>query len=89
MAKNDAFDGAHATLADPASDGLAVAPSDTEDLALSTRAIYVGSDGDVAVEMVGGTELVFAAVNAGTVLPVRATKIRATGTTATSIIALW
>lgn len=89
MAKNDAFDGAHATLADPASDGLAVTPSDTEDLALSTRAIYVGSDGDVAVEMVDGASLTFENVKAGTMLPVRVTKIKSTGTTATGIIALW
>lgn len=55
-----------------------------------TRGIYVGGAGAVAVIMEGdGGSVTFAAVPAGTIIPVRATKILSTGTDATNIVALW
>lgn len=55
-----------------------------------TRALYVGGYGDVAVTMMGdGGTVTFTAVPAGTVLPIRVTQLLSTGTTATSVVALW
>ncbi len=73
-------------------DAVAVTPSDTADLPNFARMLYVGAAGNIAVEMVdarAGTVVVFAAVPAGTILPVAVRRVRATGTTAGSIVALW
>lgn len=63
--------------------GGAVAPSDST--VLDFNALYVGVVGDIVVT-VGGVDLTFVAVPAGTILPVRGTKVKATGTTASSIV---
>lgn len=69
--------------------GFAITPSDVTELANVTRAVYVGGAGNLAVELPNGTVLVFMAVPVGTMLPVRAAKIRSTSTTATNIIGLY
>jgi hypothetical protein len=67
-----------------------VTPSDTVDLPYITRGIYVGAAGDVAVVPAnGGSPVVFAGVAAGTILPIQVSRIRTTGSTSTSIIALY
>jgi hypothetical protein len=72
----------------PARHAFAATPSDVTDLSEETRAIYVGGSGDLSVVMVSGAEAMFAGVVAGTVLPVRAIRIKATGTTATQLLGL-
>lgn len=62
-----------------------VTPSDTDDLPYETGAVFVGGAGSL-VAVIGGTEVSFAAVPAGTVLPILCTRIKSTGTTATSIV---
>jgi len=54
-----------------------------------SRALFVGGAGDVAVLMMGGEAVVFSGVLAGTILPIRAKRVKAAGTTATLIINLW
>ena len=54
----------------------------------TTRALYVGGAGDV-IATIGGVDLTFKAVPAGTVLPMQATVIKKVGTTATYMVALW
>ncbi|MES2531976.1 MAG: hypothetical protein V4636_13140 [Pseudomonadota bacterium] len=73
----------------PASDGLAVTPSDGTALTVIARALWIGVAGNVSVVTLGGTTLTFVGVQAGSILPVRCTHVRATLTTATSILALW
>jgi len=68
-------------------DGEPVVPNDSADLSPGTRALYVGVSGDVRVTMKGGTVLDFTAAPVGT-LPICVTRVHATGTTATSILAL-
>lgn len=83
----DVFEGQGASLSSPAIDAVAVTPSDANDLAQVTRAIYVGSEGDLAVTMFSGANVTFTAVVG--VLPIRAKRVFSTGTTATGIVALW
>lgn len=67
----------------------AITPNDGADLDLITRALYVGGAGDVSVILrddSGAVTLV--AVPAGSLLPIRVKRVRATGTTATSIVGL-
>lgn len=66
-----------------------VTPSDTVDLAYCTRGLYVGGAGNVTVVMQGdGSTVLFTGVPAGTVLPIAVARVKATGTTATSMVAI-
>lgn len=51
--------------------------------------LYVGGAGDLAVVTDGGDEVTFTAVPAGSFLPVHIKQVKATGTLATAILALW
>lgn len=73
----------------PAEYAVEVAPSDSTDLTRTCRALYIGVAGSVVVNMPDGGTVTFAGLQAGTVLPVRVRRVRATGTTATSIVALF
>ena len=64
-------------------------PDDAADLPHVTRALYVGGGGDVAVRMMGGGEAVFRNLQAGSLIPIRATRILAAGTTAGDLVGLW
>lgn len=51
--------------------------------------LYVGGAGNVSVVTIGGDIVTFFAVPVGTVLPIQVIRLRATGTTATNVLALW
>jgi hypothetical protein len=51
------------------------------------RAIYVGGAGNITA-IVNGAAVLFTAVPVGTTLPVEATRVNATATTATAMVAL-
>lgn len=72
---NDTYEGA-----------VAVTPSNTTTIV--GKAIYVGGAGNVAVTTVAGNVVTFTAPPVGTVIPISFTKIMATNTTATLLIAL-
>lgn len=76
-------------LSSPAESAQAITPDDAADLATTPRALYVGQAGDLAVTMLGGETVVLGAVPAGALLPLRVTRVRATGTTAGRILGLW
>lgn len=67
----------------------AVTPSDTTDLSFTTRALYIGGAGNVTLIDANNNTTTFQAVPVGSVLPVRTNRVKATGTTATNLIALW
>jgi hypothetical protein len=67
---------------------LAVTPNDSVDLTKPGR-IYVGGAGAVNVDTIGGDTIAFAAVPAGTFLPVRVKRVRATGTAATNLVVVF
>lgn len=74
----------------PFFDGTAVTTSNTS--IITCRALYIGTGGNVSVQMLGydnsNTVLSFANVPSGTTLDIRVTKVL-TNTTATDIIALF
>jgi hypothetical protein len=73
----------------PARRTLAVVPSDTAPLPRLTRALYVGSGGSVVVRAADAAEdCIFANVPSGAILPLRISHVRATGTSAGSLVAL-
>jgi hypothetical protein len=68
----------------------AITTSDSTIFVQPTRALYVGAAGNITVDMAdGGTSVLFVAVQGGTILPIQVTRVYATGTTATSIVALY
>lgn len=72
-----------------ATDGISVTPSDSADLSIGfCRGILVGVAGALSVVTTSGTTVTFPVVVAGVIHPICATRIRATGTTATGIVAV-
>ena len=82
------YTGFSASLEAPAQYAVAVTPDDDNDLAHVSRALYIGGAGDVSLVTAAGDTATFTGLPAGFVLPVRTSRVRETGTTATGIIAL-
>jgi type 1 fimbria pilin len=83
-----------ATVADvpsaPSTYALVVTPSDDTPLTDIPKAIYVGSGGNIAMRGVAGAaDQLWKNVPSGIVLPFRAQYVRATGTTAGDMLALY
>lgn len=86
----DIFQSVKQTLDSPAFRAFAITPSNTVLFTIAVRAIYVGVTGDVKALLVGDTAaVVFKAVPAGSILPIRAQRIDATGTTATDLVGMY
>lgn len=77
------------SFGDPADRAVAVTPSDATDLT-GVRGVYVGGAGDLVVRMVNDptTTVTISTVTAGSLLPLRVTRIMA-ATTATAITAFY
>jgi hypothetical protein len=73
----------------PAERAAAVTPNDSTDLPISSRGLWVGGGGSIVIITTKGDEVTLAGVPGGSLLPIRAARVKATGTTATSIVALW
>lgn len=79
----------HSTDTSSGYDALAVTTSDSVDLSKGkTRGLYVGVGGDV-VAVIDGNAITFKNVATGAILPVQCTRVNATSTTATNIVALY
>lgn len=83
----DTFDTHSVSLTAPPSNAAAVTPSDTGDLPFVSRAVYVGTPGDLHVLTHGGQDIIYKAVSGTKILRVQ--RIFATGTTAADIICEW
>jgi hypothetical protein len=70
---------------------LAVTTHDTNPLTRGkTSMLFVGGAGNITCRFgAEGSDTVFTGVAAGTLLPIQVTHIRATGTTATNMVALY
>ena len=67
----------------------AVIPSDSTDLPVRPRALYVGTGGDLAIRDAAGAVAIRRNVAAGTEIAFEAVRVMATGTTASDILAIW
>jgi hypothetical protein len=74
----------------------AVTPSNTDNIPSVSGGtndegciLYIGGTGNLKVLTIGGDEVIFYAVPAGTTLQVRVKRVFSTGTAATNIVALW
>lgn len=86
----DAFAGRADHVAAPATRAVAVTPSDSAALADIPKALYVGVGGTLVLRGVGDrADSEWRGVPSGSVIPFRASHIRATGTTADAILALY
>jgi hypothetical protein len=66
--------------------GAPVTPSDSA--FVSFCGLYVGGAGHVALTGGDGADVTFSAVPGGTILPIRIIRVKAAGTTATSLVGL-
>lgn len=83
----------------PGENAVAVTPSDSTGIKspgsqpIVTRGLWIGGSGDISVEMVGpqmdDQTVVFTGIASGTLLPLAITRVNATLTTATSLVAIW
>lgn len=91
MAATDDFASLATGLDGPLVHLVNVTPDDANDLAHVTRAVYIGAAGALKVTTVGGETITIpsAVLGAGVAHKMRVTRIWATGTTATPIMAAW
>ena len=72
----------------PATRAEAVTPADSSDLTNVARALFVGTGGNLKVEMQGGDVITFTGVIGGTLYPFAVTKVFSGSTTASNITAI-
>lgn len=84
----DNFDSFKPGFNAPAGDGFAITPHNTNELTRVPRALYIGVSGTVVLTTPAGNDLTFVNLPSGSILSVRCTKVKATGTTATNLIGL-
>jgi hypothetical protein len=84
----DEFEDHQTGLTSPAWGAVAIVPSDSVPIALTTRAVYVGQGGDLRLRMASGETVTLNAVPGGSLLPLRVTQVLATGTTAAGVVGL-
>lgn len=70
------------------SKAVAVVPSDV-DVITATKGLYLGAAGDVVVTMVDGSDITLKGLSAGVIHELNVTAVKATGTLATDIVALY
>lgn len=75
-------------LTAPARKGFAITPHNTNPLAVTPRAIYVGGAGNIVITGLDGADFTLVAVPAGSIIPVMPLAVKATGTTATNLVGL-
>lgn len=81
--------GNNPTRSDPGRRLVVVVPNDDTVFSITPRALYVGTGGDLAVVGIDdAAPVVLTAVPSGMLLPVSVSKVRATGTTASNIVAI-
>lgn len=83
----DSFDTYGDSAIAPSRAPFAIQPHDSDALPTVTKAIYVGTGGTVTLRGVAASaDVAYKNVSSGSYLEVRASHVRATGTTATDLI---
>ncbi len=80
--------GVNPDLMMPAMHGEAVTPSDSAELTNVSRALIIGTAGNLTVVMADGTTLLITGCPAG-VIPIRVKQVKSTGTAAVGITSIW
>jgi hypothetical protein len=87
MPASNLFSSYQVTPQSPALGLVAITPSDSADLSTAVRSIYVGVGGDVCViDTAGNTVTHVGAPQGGYLGPFAVARVKATGTTASSLI---
>ncbi|MEN1729402.1 MAG: hypothetical protein AAGJ52_13280 [Pseudomonadota bacterium] len=84
----DLFKGVTAGLESPAETLEEISPNDASDLAHVTRALYIGTGGNLRVTAKGGATVTIPNLPSGSVLPIRVSRVHETATTASGLIGL-
>ena len=78
------------TNTDPGRNFFAIVPSDSTNFPFTARGIYVGVAGDITAVNENGVAILFKAVPQGSILPIMAIRVNATGTGASlNLVALF
>jgi len=86
----DQFQNSADQVSAPATRAVAVSPHDSTALTDIPKALFVGTGGSITMRGVNGSaDQLWKNVASGTVLPFRAQYVRATGTTAGDLLALY
>lgn len=85
----DPFTNVADSVSAPATRLVAVVPHDTNPLSDVPKALYVGTGGTIVLAGIAGSDATLANVPDGTILPIRARFVRASGTTAQAIVGLY
>lgn len=80
--------GQQTVSSESAIDAIAITTSDSTVYSPPLRGIYVGVTGNINVITPNGTTVLFSNVPAGFILPVYCSRVKATSTTATTLIGL-
>jgi len=85
----DRFESFQDDVTGPARSAFAVTPSDSVKLAVTPKALFVGTGGTLTLRLIDdAADIIFHNVADGQILDVRADYVRATGTTAANIVGL-
>ena len=85
----DPFQNFANSLVAPAEHCFAITPDDDADLISGTKALFVGTGGDVTLRAVASdADVVFRNLPDGSIIDVRVQAVRATGTSAADIVGL-
>lgn len=87
--KIDLRGGRDGTIDTSTGDYKNITKSDETSLERLTRGLYVGRPGNVTVLSEMGETVLWESVSAGSLMPIRCTKVFATGTTAGAFVACW
>ena len=90
-AQTDPYQGSSPGFSAPLGHAFDITPNDSTQLTTFTRAVWVGTGGDLKADLVGdgsgnGGTVTFSNIADGTLLAVRVAKVYATGTTATDLV---
>jgi len=89
MSAIDSHAGQVEGLSSPCDNAATITPNNDTDLAYITRAIWVGGAGAINVTLAGGQTVLFSGILAGTLLPLRITRVLSSSTSATNLVGIW
>lgn len=86
----DQFEHFSDSVSDPARRSAALVPSDDHSLERIPKALFIGTGGDILLQCIDDdAPVLFRNIPSGAILPVRAKKIHASGTSASNLVGLF